>query len=136
MLKRHLGFVVSVPLSIVLCVLPFEPGILPLETLFDRFGMIPAHVYMASLWFFYLLGIPAAMAGVLNQLSATRGVCLTYFIAFGGIAVLYSSPDGPDWYFRVLVCVSAPLVLCGAYLVGYAVRRYFRGLHARRSNAA
>ena len=73
------------PLSIVLCVLPFEPGILPLETLFDRFGMIPAHVYMASLWFFYLLGIPAAMAGVLNRLSATRGVCLTYFIALGAL---------------------------------------------------
>ena len=136
MLKRYLGFIIFLPISIVLCLLPLDPGILPLETLFDRFGMIPAHVYMACLWFFYLLGIPAALAGALNQLSAFLGVCLTYFIALVGLAVFYSSPDGPDWYFRVLVCVSAPFVLCGAYLLGYAVRQHFTRVNARPPKVA
>jgi len=134
--KSYLGFIIAVPVSATLLLLPFDPGILPLETLFDRFGEIPAYVYMACLWFFYLLCIPAALAGALNRLSLLRGVCVTYLLAFVALGVLYSRTDGPDLYFRILVCVFAPSVLCIAYLFGHGARHYITSFYARRHQVA
>jgi hypothetical protein len=133
LLKPYLGFVIFVPISILLWWLPLEPGILPLETLFDRFGMIPAHIWMACLWLLYLLGIPAALAAALNRISAVRGVCLTYLLVLIGLIMVYSAPDGPDWYFRVIVCVISPIVLCAAYLLGHVIRVAVHRVSVRRA---
>lgn len=136
MFSRYLGFIITVPISIALCLLPWEDRILPLETLFDRFGEIPAHVYIASLWFFYLLGLPSFIAATLNRVSALHGAFLVCLLAVVGIALFYYLTDGPDWQFSVLVCIFAPLPLCAAYLLGFVARRLFLSVRERKHQVA
>ena len=123
-LLSYFGFVIFL-LSAVVILLTIEDRILPFEDLFDGFGLIPAFVYMACLSYFYTLGLSAALAGVLNQLSALRGVWIMYVIGFVGIAIHYACYgfSGPALSFVVLACIFASLPLCVAYLFGHSISR-------------
>ena len=116
-LKSHIGFLLVLPLGLVLTFFPLhDGGILPdpLETLFDWAGMIVAHSWISVVFFAMNYSVVALIAGLLDRGPFYHTVAL---LAGRTLLLHVIFPDPFPVLWALPVGIVAAAFLCLVYVL-------------------
>lgn len=120
-IKNHIGFLLVVPLGVLLYIFPLRRGLMlpdPLETLFDFAGEVIAYSWIAYAGFLISLWPVPVIAGLLDKCPLWHTTSLMAALIF----LIFLLPSG----YSLILCILIALALSATFALIYGLVRWTR----------